>query len=209
MILTTIFGWFWKNIKVVAVIIISIFAAIIFYQGKQIKEKNRQIDRITNNTLFYQEQLSDKDKEIRTLNLTIDEFKNTNDSIIQNIVNIQEELKIKDKELKQAQSQNQEINIDTTIVVGDKDFEKEIKPNELTSLIIIKKDSILTAKISIQNTQTLFVSNKREYKNQYKNWFRRLIHFDFKKRDVYEYQIHNSNPLIEVKETRLITIDNK
>lgn len=209
MILTTIFGWFWKNIKVVAVIIISIFAAIIFYQGKQIKEKNRQIDRITNNTLFYQEQLSDKDKEIRTLNLTIDEFKNTNDSIIQNIVNIQEELKIKDKELKQAQSQNQEINIDTTIVVGDKDFEKEIKPNELTSLIIIKKDSILTAKISIQNTQTLFISNKREYKNQYKNWFRRLIHFDFKKRDVYKYQIHNSNPLIEVKETRLITIDNK
>lgn len=209
MILTTIFGWFWKNIKVVAVIIISIFAAIIFYQGKQIKEKNRQIDRITNNTLFYQEQLSDKDKEIRTLNLTIDEFKNTNDSIIQNIVNIQEELKIKDKELKQAQSQNQEINIDTTIVVSDKDFEKEIKPNELTSLIIIKKDSILTAKISIQNTQTLFISNKREYKNQYKNWFRRLIHFDFKKRDVYKYQIHNSNPLIEVKETRLITIDNK
>ena len=209
MILTTIFGWFWKNIKVVAVIIISIFAAIIFYQGKQIKEKNRQIDRITNNTLFYQEQLSDKDKEIRTLNLTIDEFKNTNDSIIQNIVNIQEELKIKDKELKQAQSQNQEININTTIVVGDKDFEKEIKPNELTSLIIIKKDSILTAKISIQNTQTLFISNKREYKNQYKNWFRRLIHFDFKKRDVYKYQIHNSNPLIEIKETRLITIDNK
>lgn len=209
MILTTIFGWFWKNIKVVAVIIISIFAAIIFYQGKQIKEKNRQIDRITNNTLFYQEQLSDKDKEIRTLNLTIDEFKNTNDSIIQNIVNIQEELKIKDKELKQAQSQNQEINIDTTIVVGNKDFEKEIKPNELTSLIIIKKDSILTAKINIQNTQTLFISNKREYKNQYKNWFRRLIHFDFKKKDVYKYQIHNSNPLIEVKETRLITIDNK
>ena len=209
MILTTIFGWFWKNIKIMAVIIISIFAAIIFYQGKQIKEKNRQIDRITNNTLFYQEQLSDKDKEIRTLNLTIDEFKNTNDSIIQNIVNIQKELKIKDKELKQAQSQNQEINIDTTIVVGDKDFEKEIKHNELTSLIIIKKDSILTAKISIQNTQTLFISIKREYKNQYKNWFRRLIHFDFKKRDVYKYQIHNSNPLIEVKETRLITIDNK
>lgn len=209
MILTTIFGWFWKNIKIMAVIIISVLTAIIFYQDKQIKEKNRQIDRVTNNTLFYQEQLSDKDKEIRTLNLTIDEFKNTNDSIIQNIVNIQEELKIKDKELKQAQSQNQEINIDTTIVVGDKDFEKEIKPNELTSLIIIKKDSILTAKISIQNTQTLFISNKREYKNQYKNWFRRLIHFDFKKRDVYKYQIHNSNPLIEVKETRLITIDNK
>ena len=209
MILTTIFGWFWKNIKIMAVIIISILAAIIFYQGKQIKEKNREIDRVTNNTLFYQEQLSDKDKEIRTLNLTIDEFKNTNDSIIQNIVNIQKELKIKDKELKQAQSQNQEINIDTTIVVGDKDFEKEIKPNELTSLIIIKKDSILTAKISIKNSQTLFISNKREYKNQYKNWFRRLIHFDFKKRDVYKYQIHNSNPLIEVKETRLITIDNK
>ena len=209
MILTTIFGWFWKNIKIMAVIIISIFAAIIFYQGKQIKEKNREIDRVTNNTLFYQEQLSDKDKEIRTLNLTIDEFKNTNDSIIQNIVDIQKELKIKDKELKQAQSQNQEINIDTTIVVGDKDFEKEIKPNELTSLIIIKKDSILTAKISIKNSQTLFISNKREYKNQYKNWFRRLIHFDFKKRDVYKYQIHNSNPLIEVKETRLITIDNK
>lgn len=205
--MVTLINQFCKNIKVVAVIIISVLTAIVFLQHNQIEKKNKQIDKVTNNYLFYQEQYDCKDKETRLLKLNIDEFKETSDSLIQSLNTVKKELKIKDKQLKQAQMQNQEIKLDTTIVVKDNDFIKEIKPNNLTSLIIIKKDSILTAKLNITNEQSLFISNKREYKNVYKNWFQRLIHFDYKKRNIYKYQIHNSNSIIKITKSRLIEID--
>lgn len=191
-----------------AVFIIMVLTAIICFQKNQIEKKNKQIDQISNNLEFYQEQLSDIDVQNRTLKLSIEDFKQSKDSLLQQINTVKDKLNIKDKQLKQAQLQNQEIKIDTTFIVDSPDFIKEFKPNELTSLIITKKDSLLTAKIDIQNTQTLFISTKKEYKNKYKNWFRRLIHFDFKKRFVYNYQIHNSNPIIKIKETRLVEIEN-
>lgn len=203
----TLINQFCKNIKVVAVIIISILTAIVFLQHNQIEKKNKQIDKVTNNYLFYQEQYDCKDKETRLLKLNINEFKETSDSLIQHLNTVKKELKIKDKQLKQAQMQNQEIKLDTTIIVKDNDFIKEIKPNDLTSLIIIKKDSILTAKLNIINEQSLFISSKKEYKNVYKNWFQRLIHFDYKKRNIYKYQIHNSNSIIKITKSRLIEID--
>lgn len=203
----TLINQFCKNIKVVAVIIISVLTAIVFLQHNQIEKKNKQIDKVTNNYLFYQEQYDCKDKETRLLKLNINEFKETSDSLIQHLNTVKKELKIKDKQLKQAQMQNQEIKLDTTIIVKDDDFIKEIKPNDLTSLIIIKKDSILTAKLNIINEQSLFISSKREYKNVYRNWFQRLIHFDYKKRNIYKYQIHNSNPIIKITKSRLIEID--
>lgn len=191
-----------------AVFIIMVLTAIICFQKNQIEKKNKQIDQISNNLEFYQEQLSDIDVQNRTLKLSIEDFKQSKDSLLQQINTVKDELNIKDKQLKQAQLQNQEIKIDTTFIVDSPDFIKEFKPNELTSLIITKKDSLLTAKIDIQNTQILFISTKKEYKNKYKNWFKRLIHFDFKKRFVYNYQIRNSNPIIKIKETRLVEIEN-
>lgn len=205
MLIYNILSWFKGNFKVIAVIIISIFAAIIFFQRNQIQKKNKEVDRLWNNLEYYQEQKDSLTDNTRTLQLTINEFKNSKDSTIQELNKIKKELKIKDKELQQAQSQKQQIVIDTTIVVED-NFKEEIKPNNLTSIIIAKQDSILTAKVDIRNTQTLFISSKREYKNKYKNFFCRLFKFDFKKVNVYRYQIHNTNDLIKVTDTKLIEI---
>ena len=92
------------------------------------------------------------------------------------------------------------------MVVKDINFTLEIKPNSLTSIIINKQDSLLTHKLSIKNVQTLFVTNKRVYRNTYKNWFVRLINFDFKKKNDFRYQIHNSNDLIEITDSRMIEL---
>lgn len=205
MLIYNILSWFKGNFKVIAVIIISIFAAIIVFQRNQIQKKNKEVDRLWNNLEYYQEQKDSLIDNTRTLQLTINEFKNSKDSTIQELNKVKKELKIKDKELQQAQSQKQQIVIDTTIVVED-NFKEEIKPNNLTSIIIAKQDSILTAKVDIRNTQTLFISSKREYKNKYKNFFCRLFKFDFKKVNVYRYQIHNTNDLIKVTDTKLIEI---
>lgn len=205
-ILGNIISWFKTNFNVVAVIIISIFTAIIFIQSNQLKVKNSEIDRLNNNVQFYQEQADDANGNYKILKLTINELNNSKDSVINELVNVKNELKIKDKQLQQAQSQKQQIKLDTTIVVKDNDFYQEIKPNNLTSIIIAKKDSILTTKVDIQNTQTGFLKVSRVYKNTYKNFFSRLFHFDFKKKNQYDFTIHNSNNLIKVTDTRLIEI---
>lgn len=206
-ILSNIISWLSKNFKVLAVFIIGIFAAFVVLQHNQLKDKNKEIDRLNNNILYYQEQQYTLQNDNRVLRLTVDEFKDSKDSIVQQLNNVRKELNIKDKQLEQAQSQTQQIIVDTAIVVKENNFKEVIRPNELTSIIIAKTDSILTAKIDIKNTQTLFLSSKKEYKRQYKNWFRRLLKFDFKKQRVYRYTIKNSNELIKVTDTRLITLE--
>lgn len=206
-ILSNIISWLSKNFKVLAVFIIGIFAAFIVLQHNQLKYKNKEIDRLNNNILYYQEQQDTLQNDNRVLRLTVDEFKDSKDSIVSQLNNIRKELNIKDKQLEQAQSQTQQIIVDTAIVVKQDNFKEVIRPNELTSIIIAKTDSILTAKIDIKNTQTLFLSSKKEYKRQYKNWFRRLLRFDFKKQRVYRYTIKNSNELIKVTDTKLITLE--
>lgn len=206
-ILSNIISWLSKNFKVLAVFIIGIFAAFVVLQHNQLKDKNKEIDRLNNNILYYQEQQDTLQNDNRVLRLTVDEFKDSKDSIVQQLNNVRKELNIKDKQLEQAQSQTQQIIVDTAIVVKENNFKEVIRPNELTSIIIAKTDSILTAKIDIKNTQTLFLSSKKEYKRQYKNWFRRLLKFDFKKERVYRYTIKNSNELIKVTDTKLITLE--
>lgn len=206
-ILSNIISWLSKNFKVLAVFIIGIFAAFVVLQHNQLKDKSKEIDRLNNNILYYQEQQDTLQNDNRVLRLTVDEFKDSKDSIVQQLNNVRKELNIKDKQLEQAQSQTQQIIVDTAIVVKENNFKEVIKPNELTSIIIAKTDSILTAKIDIKNTQTLFLSSKKEYKRQYKNWFRRLLKFDFKKQRVYRYTIKNSNELIKVTDTKLITLE--
>ena len=206
-ILSNIISWLSKNFKVLAVFIIGIFAAFVVLQHNQLKNKNKEIDRLNNNILYYQEQQDTLQNDNRVLRLTVDEFKDSKDSIVQQLNNVRKELNIKDKQLEQAQSQTQQIIVDTAIVVKENNFKEVIKPNELTSIIIAKTDSILTAKIDIKNTQTLFLSSKKVYKHKYKNWFRRLLKFDFKKQRVYRYTIKNSNELIKVTDTKLITLE--
>lgn len=206
-ILSNVISWLSNNFKVLAVFIIGIFAAFVVLQHNQLKYKNKEIDRLNNNILYYQELQDTVKEDNRVLRLTIDEFNNSKDSIISQLNDVRKQLKIKNKQLQQAQSQTQQIKLDTTIIVKEDNFKEVIKPNELTSIIIAKTDSILTAKIDIKNTQTLFLSSKKEYKRQYKNWFRRLLKFDFKKQTVYNYTIKNSNNLIKVTDTKLITLE--
>lgn len=199
-------SWFKKYYKIIAVIVISILTAILFYQHDQLQKKNLEIDRVTNNYEFYMKQTAESVQQNQVLQLTLNEYKETKDSLIQKIKATQKKLKIKEKELSQVQIQEQEIVHDTTVVVKSNDFEVEIKPNSLTSIIISRKDTLLKHRLDIRNSQTVFVGQKKIYKRQYKNWFQRLLHFDFKKKTIYKYQIDNSNKLIKIENTRIVEL---
>nr|UVX60282.1 MAG: hypothetical protein [Bacteriophage sp.] len=45
------------------------------------------------------------------------------------------------------------------------DFSEKLKLNELTTITVNRKDSILTAILDLRNSQILFVEEKKEYRN--------------------------------------------
>ena len=196
-----------SNFNVIAVVIIMMLTAFLFIQNNKLKYVNNRLDAVQNNYEYYMNKSSNVEQQNKVLQLIIDDYKETKDSLLTEIKTTQKKLEIKDKELRQAQLLKQQIKHDTTVVVKSNDFKLEIKPNNLTSIIINKKDSLLTHSLSIQNQQTLFITNKRIYRNKYKNWFTRLLHFDFKKKNNISYQIHNSNDLIEITDSRMIELN--
>lgn len=195
-----------NNFQTIAVVVIMMLTAFLFIQHKELEQTKNVLDKVSSNYEYYMNKCSNVEEQNKVLQLNIEEYKETKDSLVQEIKTTQKKLKIKDKELQQTQAQKQEIKHDTTIIVKSNDFKLEIKPNSLTSIIINKQDSILTHTLDIKNQQTLFITNKRVYKNKYKNWFTRLLHFDWKKKNDIRYQIHNSNDLIQITDSRMIEV---
>lgn len=197
-----------SKIKVLIIIAFSLlFINNIRLQNK-VNSLDKELARSINNASTWENIANSNIDNNNTLKLTIQEYKNSNDSLIKVINDQQEKLNIKDNQLYQVTST--ETIIRDTIVekipINDTDFTIELKPNQLTTITVSRKDSIFTHTMEILNRQDLFIYTKKVYRNQYKNFFQRLIHFDFKKDKINKYQIMNSNDLIKVIDTRVINI---
>lgn len=197
-----------SKIKVLIIIVFSLlFINNIRLQNK-VNSLDKELARSNNNASTWENIANSNIDNNNTLELTIQEYKNSNDSLIKVINDQQEKLKIKDNQLYQIASTETVIRdtIVEKIPINDTDFTIELKPNQLTTITVSRKDSIFTHTMEILNRQDLFIYTKKVYRNQYKNFFQRLIHFDFKKDKVNRYQIINSNDLIKVIDTRVINI---
>ena len=197
-----------SKIKVLIIIVFSLlFINNIRLQNK-VSSLDKELARSMNNASTWENIANSNIDNNNTLELTIQEYKNSNDSLIKVINDQQEKLKIKDNQLYQIASTETVIRdtIVEKIPINDTDFTIELKPNQLTTITVSRKDSIFTHTMEILNRQDLFIYTKKVYRNQYKNFFQRLIHFDFKKDKVNRYQIINSNDLIKVIDTRVINI---
>lgn len=197
-----------SKIKVLIIIAFSLlFINNIRLQNK-VNSLDKELARSINNASTWENIANSNIDNNNALELTIQEYKNSNDSLIKVINDQQEKLNIKDNQLYQVTSTETVIRdtIVEKIPINDTDFTIELKPNQLTTITVSRKDSIFTHTMEILNRQDLFIYTKKVYRNQYKNFFQRLIHFDFKKDKINKYQIVNSNDLIKVIDTRVINI---
>ena len=195
------------KLKSILIGIIALLSIVSYNLYNKVNELDKQLSNALNNVQQYQSIVSEVQDENRVLQLTIDDFNLSKDSILQELSLTKDSLNIKNKELKQAMSATTLIT-DTIIqqIPIETNFNVELKPNQLTTIKISRVDSILTCIPEIYNHQDLFIYNKKVYRNRYKNWFQRLIHFDFKKDKIQKYQIINSNDLLKVIDTRVVSI---
>ena len=203
-----IVNWFTKNFKVVAVSFIMLLTAISFYMHNQLEYKDKQINALQNNIEFYQSVSENERSRNIVLQTTVDELNQSKDSLLQQITKIQKQLDIKNKNLISTNVINTQIkdSIKTIIKPIDRDFIKELNLNQLTTIIVSRIDSTLSVKLDLQNQQILFIEDTKEYKKKYKNGFIRFLHLDWRKKHVRKYNIHNSNDLIKITDSRIVEI---
>lgn len=163
-----------------------------------------------NNIEAYQQIAENAEEQTRTLELTIEDFKQSNDKLIQQLDSVQKRLKIKPTALKTAATQTQ-----TLLVKGGKGVEQDsvilktysdsIAFNDETMIYYTLSPDSVDISLDISNTQYLYTYKTREYKNK-KSFIKRLFTLDFKKVDRYNYVIKNSNDLIKENDIRVIEI---
>ena len=208
-----LFKNFWVYIKkyysIILIILVVSLGFISYGLYNKLGNKNREIDRLSENVLSYEQIASNSKEQNRVLKLTIVELNSSQDSLLQQLNNTRQKLKIKDKQLKSAAIIKTEVkdSISVQIVDSVKNFNVDLILNDLTTIIVTRKDSIITAKLELYNTQTLYVLEKKEYKRKYKNGWSRFWHFDWKKVPRRKYQINNSNSLIKTIDTRIVEIE--
>lgn len=212
-----ILNWIVTHLKTLSKVIIGAVIAFLISWGvmlhKQNKKLSESLELAQNNIEAYQGIVNDSQQANNVLKLSIDELQSYNDKLLHNIDSVREELKIKDKQLSTAATQTQvifvndqkEVEGDLVEILKDTTYTDSIKYNPLTIVrYTIGRDTVNIG-LDIKNTQYLFVYNTREYKNK-KSFFKRLITLDFKKVNKTEYNIINSNDVINTDEVRVVEI---
>lgn len=187
-------------------------ASGIFYRNKA-NRLSQELKMANNNIEAYQDALNGAQQASGVLRLDMKKLKDYNDKLVQQIDSIRKTEKLKSKEIQVAATQKQIINVNKSKGVGgdiitilkDSIYKDSLQYNNLTKVYYtIGKDSV-NIKLDVQNTQYLYVYKHREYKNK-KSFFKRLITFDWKKKDVYKYKIHNTNDILKEDSIRIIEV---
>lgn len=138
-----------------------------------------------------------------------------NDSLLRKLDDTRKELKIKSNQLNTAATQKQTITVssskgvrgDIITILKDTVYTDTLQYNDLTKVYYSIGTDSVKIDLNVENTQYLFIYKKKEYKNK-KNFFKRLITFDWKKVTKYKYDIVNTNDLFQTDDVRIVeTID--
>lgn len=180
---------------------------------RQNKRLSKSLEIAQNNIEAYQGILNGSQQANNVLKLDMSQLRNINDSLIQKIDSVREQLKLKPKVIKTTATQTQTIYVTASKGVRGQDIIKTIQRdtvykdtiqiNPLTKVnYTIGKDTV-SVNLDIKNQQFLYVYKHRQYKNK-KSFIKRLFTLDFKKVDMYKYQIVNTNDIIKTSDVRVI-----
>ncbi len=202
----------WRMLRniVLGLLVASSLSFGIFYHNKANK-LSEELKIANNNIEAYQDIVNDSQQASGVLKLDMNKLKEYNDKLIQQIDSIRKQNKIKSKELQVAATQKQILDVnkskgvggDIITIIKDSTYNDSIQYNNLTKIYYtIGKDSV-NVRLKLNNTQYLYIYKHKEYKNK-KNFFQRLFTFDWKKKYVYKYKIHNTNDLLKEDSVRVI-----
>lgn len=212
-----ILSWLMSHKKIAFKALLSLLVGLLVVFSiniyKQNKRLSKSLEMAQNNIEAYQGILNGSQQANNVLKLDMSQLRNINDSLIQKIDSVREQLKLKPKVIKTTATQTQTIYVTASKGVRGQDiiktiqidtvYKDTIQINPLTKVnYTIGKDTV-SVNLDIKNQQFLYVYKHRQYKNK-KSFIKRLFTLDFKKVDMYKYQIVNTNDIIKTSDVRVI-----
>lgn len=212
-----ILSWLMSHKKIAFKALLSLLVGLLVVFSiniyKQNKRLSKSLEMAQNNIEAYQGILNGSQQANNVLKLDMSQLRNINDSLIQKIDSVREQLKLKPNVIRTTATQTQTIYVTASKGVRGQDIIKTIQRdtvykdtiqiNPLTKIdYTIGKDTV-RVNLDIKNQQFLYVYKHRQYKNK-KSFIKRLFTLDFKKVDMYKYQIVNTNDIIKTSDVRVI-----
>ncbi len=163
------------------------------------------------NVKAYSNSLSEAGKKEVALQLTVDQLKYFNDSVLEQLDKTRKELKIKDKNLKALQHVSSSFTRIDTITLRDTLFKE---PSFAMDTLIgdkwyqlklgLKYPSVITVKPEFKSEKHIIVSSKKETVNPPKKFF--LLRWFQKKHRIVHINVVEKNPYVENENSKYIEI---
>lgn len=202
-----------KSYLYIGIALLGITSAIIIgvLLNQRSKTEKKWKDAIEN-AKAYSELFSNSETKNRAFKLTIDQLKNSNDSIFQELNEARKELKVKDSKLKSLQYVSSSFSkVDTITLKGDTVF-KDPQLNIDTLLsdkwysvkVGLKYPSTVTIEPKFLSIKYIVVSAKKETVNPPKRFF--LFRWFQKKQVRVNVYVVEKNPYVQNQDNRFVEI---
>ena len=197
----------WKYL----LIVIAVLLAVIGFGWHEISTANQRWEAAEANVKSYDLQLSRARSNNMALQLTVDQLKYFNDSVLEDLNNTRQELKIKDKNLKALQQVSSSFSKKDTIYLDSIVFKEPAFALDTTlgdqwySLRLgLQYPSMVAVKPEFKSEKHIVVSTKKETVNPPKKFF--LFRWLQKKHLVLNIDVHEKNPYVDGEESKYIEI---
>lgn len=204
-----------KNVKyfLICGLILSILSVVNnYFLIKSKTSTDKKWKEAVENAKAYSELFSNSESKNRAFKLTIDQLKNSNDSIFQELNEARKELKVKDSKLKSLQYVSSSFSkVDTITLKGDTIF-KDSHVNIDTLLsdkwysvrVGLKYPSTVSIEPKFLSIKYIVVSAKKETVNPPKRFF--LFRWFQKKQIRLNVDIVEKNPYVQNQDNRFVEI---
>ncbi len=192
----------------IAFVNIAIIIGILLNQRSKTEKKWKEA---IGNAKAYSELFSNSENKSRAFKLTIEQLKDSNDSIFQELNEARKELKIKDSKLKSLQYISSSFSKGDTITLRDTIFkDSHINIDTLLSddwysvKVELKYPSTVTVKPIFKSIKYIVVSAKKETVNPPKRFF--LFRWFQKKQIRLNVEVVEKSPYVQNQDNRFVEI---
>lgn len=204
-----------KNIKyfLICGLILSVLSVINnYYLVKSKLSADKKWKETVENAKAYSELFSNSENKNRAFKLTIDQLKNSNDSIFKELNKARKELKVKDSKLKSLQYVSSSFSkVDTITLKGDTIFKDShididtLLSDEWYSVKVgLKYPSTVSIEPKFISIKYIVVSAKKETVNPPKRFF--LFRWFQKKQIRLNVDVVEKNPYVQNQDNRFVEI---
>lgn len=190
------------------VIISGIIIGVLLNQRSKTEKKWKDA---VENSKAYSELFSNSENKNRAFKLTIDQLKNSNDSIFQELNEARKELKVKDSKLKSLQyvsssfSKGDSITFPDTVFINSHVNIDTLLSDEWYSVKVgLKYPSTVTVEPTFKSIKYIVVSAKKETVNPPKRFF--LFRWFQKKQIRLNVDVVEKNPYVQNQDNRFVEI---